>query len=239
MNFGLTFLQATIYLTLARLGKAGVQRIAKVSNVARPEVYRVMPALQKLGLAEKIINKKTLYEATPITEGISILLQNKKEAYAELEKETNTFLNNCHDNDVKGFQVETQEFKVTSERRLLSKMLERLTQSSQTSIDIAVPWKVAQLTMLNLPCKKKQKIRFVTQKTGQTEAQIRKQQALAKNLDIKFKYLSKCAPIGMHIFDKKEVTLCLDEKEGVPSLWSNNPNVVRLAEAYFEGLWNQ
>ena len=237
MNLGLTLLQATIYLTLTKLGKAETQRIAKASNVARPEVYRVMPTLLKLGLAEKIIGKTTLYEATPIKEGLSILLQNKKEECAELEREAGSFLNNFHGNDIKNFQVETQEFKVTSEIRLLIKMQKRLIQSAQTSIDISVPWKTAQLMLPDWPCKKKLKIRLIAQKNGETRP-VRKVQALAKNLGIELKYLSKSAPISMFIFDKKEVTLCLDEKTGVPSLWSNNPNVVQLAETYFEYLWS-
>ena len=237
MNLGLTLLQATIYLTLTKLGKAETQKIAKASNVARPEVYRVMPTLLKLGLAEKIIGKTTLYEATPIKEGLSILLQNKKEEYAELEKEASSFLNNFHGNDLKELQVETQEFKVTSEWRLLMKMHERLIHSAQQSIDISVPWKAAQHMLLDWPFKKKLKIRLVTQKIGKT-AQVRKLQASAKNAGIELKYLTKSAPFGMHIFDKKEVTLCLCEETGVPSLWSNHPSVLQLAETYFECLWN-
>jgi hypothetical protein len=117
------------------------------------------------------------------------------------------------------------------------KMHERLIQSAQTSIDISVPWKAAQHMLLDWPYKKKLKIRLVTQKIGKT-AQERKLKALAKNAGIELKYLSKSAPFGMHIFDKKEVTLCLCEETGVPSLWSNHPSVVQLAETYFECLWN-
>jgi hypothetical protein len=44
----------------------------------------------------------------------------------------------------------------------------------------------------------------------------------------------------MAIFDNKEITMCLcgaDETAMVPSLWSNNFNVVRLANTFFENLW--
>lgn len=222
---------------MPRLGKAGVQRIAKVSNVARPEVYRVMPTLQKLGLAEKIINKTILYEATPIKEGLSILLQNKKEAYAELEKEASSFLNNFHDNDLKDFQVKIQEFKITSEYKLRLKMHRRLIQSAQTSIDVIAPWNAIQDVLLDWPPIKKLKIRLVTQKNGKTPP-VRKLQALAIKRGIEFKYLSKYALLGMHIFDGRQVTICLNEKDGLPCLWSNNPNVVELAKAYFECSWN-
>jgi sugar-specific transcriptional regulator TrmB len=65
MDLGLTSLQAKTYLALVTLGKANVQTIAKASNVARQDVYQVMPTLQKLGLGEKIIAKPIIYEATP------------------------------------------------------------------------------------------------------------------------------------------------------------------------------
>jgi sugar-specific transcriptional regulator TrmB len=55
-DLGLSLLQAKTYLNLAKLGKANVQTIAKASNVARQDIYRVMPKLQKLGLAEKFIS---------------------------------------------------------------------------------------------------------------------------------------------------------------------------------------
>ena len=41
----------------------------------------------------------------------------------------------------------------------------------------------------------------------------------------------------MHIFDKKEVTICLCEEECVPSLWTNSRYIVQLAENYFEYYW--
>ena len=53
MAFGLTSLQAKTYLALAKLGKADVKTIAKVSKVARQDIYRIMPTLQKWGLEKK------------------------------------------------------------------------------------------------------------------------------------------------------------------------------------------
>jgi DNA polymerase III alpha subunit len=55
MDLGLTLLQAKIYLALSKTGKATIKTISKASNSARQDIYRIMPTLQKLGLAEKII----------------------------------------------------------------------------------------------------------------------------------------------------------------------------------------
>ncbi len=57
MDFGLSYLQANVYLNLVKLEVANVQMIAKASNVARQDVYRVMPILLEMGLGEKIIAK--------------------------------------------------------------------------------------------------------------------------------------------------------------------------------------
>jgi hypothetical protein len=43
---------------------------------------------------------------------------------------------------------------------------------------------------------------------------------------------------GMHIFDEQQVTLAMSEKEPLPSLWTNNVHVVKLAEAHFENMWD-
>lgn len=100
MKLGLTLLQATIYLALAKLGKAGVKKISKASNVARPDVYRVIPALGKIGLVEKIVATPTMYKAVPLKEGISILLQQKTDENIELQKKTKALLSNFQENNV-------------------------------------------------------------------------------------------------------------------------------------------
>ena len=85
-DLGLTLLQARTYFALSKLRKATIKTISKASNIARQDVYRIMPALEKLGLAEKIIATPTMYKATPIKEGIYFLLQKKTQQYNELKK---------------------------------------------------------------------------------------------------------------------------------------------------------
>src|SRR5208283_2799774 len=73
-ELGLTFLQAKTYVALVTLGEAAIKEISKVSNVARQDIYRIMPTLEKLGLAECEISKPTLYRAIPLKEGSSMML---------------------------------------------------------------------------------------------------------------------------------------------------------------------
>jgi sugar-specific transcriptional regulator TrmB len=243
-EFGLSLLQAKVYLNLVILEEANVKSIAHASHVARQDVYRIMPMLLEKGLAEKIIAKPTMYKATPLENGLSILLQKRKEECANLQEKESWLLNNF--NSQKATQVlqeDMGQFKITSETTLLLKMHKELIQQVHETLDAVIPHiiKPAKLveewSFLNdLKMKKKRvRIRIIT---SESEISKRKGQKSEKSTGIEFRYMTSPIAFGMHIFDKKEVTLSISEKSGLPSLWSNNPNILRLAQSYFEILWN-
>ena len=45
-SFGLTGNEAKVYLSLLQLSKASAAEIAKLANIPRQEVYRVLPRLE-------------------------------------------------------------------------------------------------------------------------------------------------------------------------------------------------
>ena len=215
-------MQAKTYINLAKLGKADVKTIAKTSNVARTDVYRIMLTLEKLGLAERIIAKTTIYKATPINESLSILLQKRREESAGLEKKANSLLKSFQYSDLKDSQEENLQFKITSEMRLLLKMHENLIRSAQASVDIIMPAKILQLMLFNhkyffKKAQKNIKIRIIIQKIGEKTPLI-KPESLSKRRLIEIKYSSNSDLFGMHIFDNKEVTYQISEKNILPSL---------------------
>ena len=245
IDFGLTSLQAKTYLALAKLGKADVKTIAKASNVARQDVYRVMRALQKLGLTEKIVAKPIMYKATSIEEGLSILLQNMKSEYDKLQKETTLLINSFHAKNAEiTLKVEEDtQFIITSEITRLLKIHRNQSWKSQESIDamipvINVPSKVRDEWLhLKKPLKRGVKVRVITPKLKDKIAPA-PWEAIATDPCFELKYSVTPIPFGMHIFDKKEVTLAISANI-LPSLWSNNSNVVQLAIKYFDELWNK
>lgn len=245
MGLGITLLQAKTYLALAKLGKADAKTISKASNVARQDIYRVLPALQKLGLVEKIIAHPTMYKATSTKEGLSILLQNRKKEYAEIQKKTTSLINNFHTNNAKiNLQDENTQFIITSQATLFLKMHKRLHQKAQMSIDVIIPlifdgaakfiegWSHPKEAI-----RRGVKIRLITQKT-ENKLTPRELQALEKNPLFELKYSATPIPFGMHIFDNKELTIATS-KSVLPSLWSNNHNVVNIAKSYFDALWSK
>ncbi|MEX2723760.1 MAG: hypothetical protein Q6367_007695 [Candidatus Freyarchaeota archaeon] len=197
-------------------------------------------------MQKKIIAKPTMYEGTPIKEGLSILLQNRKEKYAELQKKTASLIKNFHTitGKIDLPYEEDSQFKITSEITLFLKMHKSLHQKAQTSIDAIIPSISVSPKFTDAwsdpirATKRGVKIRLILQK-NEKKLIPRELQALEKNSLFKIKYLATPTHFGMHIFDKKEVTLSISEKKGLPSLWSDNPNIVELATSYFDEMWNK
>lgn len=68
---------------------------------------------------------------------------------------------------------------------------------------------------------------------------LRNEQAIKKNLLFELKYSSTThVPVAMTIFDNKEVDIRISDISVFSTLWTNNPHVVKLAEIYFECMWD-
>jgi sugar-specific transcriptional regulator TrmB len=242
---GLTLLQAKTYLALAKLENAEVKTIAKTSNMARQDTYRVMPTLEKLGLAEKIIATPTMYKATPLSVGLSTLLQRKTEDAVELQKKTNELINDFKKKNTEiTHQKDEPQFIITSEKALFKKRIAEAIDAAQKSNDVIFAQEGFQgmlfyhLQHVKRAMKRGVKIRVITEKPENQQLTQRSAQRLLKNPLFKLKYVSDQAPVYMVTFDNREVNLCIADG-AVPSFWSNHPNIVKLAANYFDDLWSK
>ena len=69
-----------------------------------------MPKLQKLGLAEKIIDIPPKWKATPIRDGLSYLLECKQNETSELQKKAKIINYVRENNERTGLQKEESQF---------------------------------------------------------------------------------------------------------------------------------
>lgn len=244
MKLGLTLLQAKIYLTLGKLGKAEVNAISKASSIARPDVYRVIPSLEKIGIVEKLISTPSKYQAVSLKAGFSILFKQSEEKNTELKKTTKSLLNNLQGNDdAIPFKTEDTPFIITNGKQLFRRRLEQSIKASQMSDDFVGSEECfTKLLFYNLPQLKKAmdrgvKIRVLTEKRNQ-KSTLSMVQELKKNPLFKMRYTTESAPVCMIICDDKEFNIRIAD-ETVPSLWSDNPQVLKLAIRYFKSLWNE
>jgi sugar-specific transcriptional regulator TrmB len=248
MKLGLTFLQAKTYNTLSKIGTSTIKTISKASGIARQDIYRVMQSLQKLGVAEKIVTAPTMYKAIPLKEGLFILLQNKTREYTELQKETTELLNNFHESsDETVFQDEEQQFSIISSETLLFKKLAERENTTQTSIAIVGEWEGIKTALFyrlqdfKKAMKRGVKIRIIVEKQKDNNSIQKITQTLKTNPLFGIRYISAPIPVKTVIHDGTEVNMCIaiSPDSNVPSLWSNNPQFVKIMVTHFEELWNK
>src|SRR4030043_2469910 len=78
LGLGLTLNQAKVYLAILELEKTTVGQVAKFSKVRREDVYRLLPALEKMGLVERLLGKPTEIRATLISDSLALLVTEEK-----------------------------------------------------------------------------------------------------------------------------------------------------------------
>jgi len=242
MQLGLTELQAKTYLTLTHLDKAEVKKIAKLSNIARQDIYRIMPALEKLGLAEQIISTPKLYRAIPLNEGTTKLFQKRTDEHTKLKDNLTLLIKNQEENPTNPIQDNDTEFVITSEKERLISRLEKPIATSH-SCDMILSRTTLNFTILNLyeaietAISKTSKIRLITQKTDLNPTTERKITKLTTypNFEIKFRPTNE---ISIIILNKKEVNICLSDWNEIPNLWTNNPQILKLTQTTFKTQWN-
>jgi sugar-specific transcriptional regulator TrmB len=251
MDLGLTLVQAKVYVTLCKLESATIKTISRTANLARQDIYRIMPTLQEMGLVEKIIAEPTRYRAIPIKSGVATLLQCKTREHEELKKKTTELLEslaNLQEINVKTApQEEEPQFIVTSAMSLLFRRFIAATQASQKSIDSVgtlesfEPIASQSFEDFQKAMERGVRIRLITEKPQKNKPLPPCVKVLQKNPLYELRFISAPAPVTMSILDKREMSICIATPtyKAVPNLWSNNPAILALATNYFEEIWNK
>lgn len=242
-RLGLTKLQAKIYLAAVSLQKASVSKISAVARIARPDVYRVLPTLEELGLVKRIISKPTLYEAASLKEGCFSLLGRKKQEY-DLVKKSAVHLLESHRNQGLTQEPDKGRFELVSSVKQLLERLAVEDSLAQRSIDIMGTWvHVRPLLygfqqMFPKALKRGVKIRVIVD-----EAPAKKSGKPIRSSLLEVRALGRVVPIKTVIYDMERANMYVgaqDDKRGlIPSLWSENPGFVKIVVAFYESVWLQ
>jgi sugar-specific transcriptional regulator TrmB len=247
MKLGLTYLQAKTYVTLANIGQTGAKIIAKAANIDRSDLYRVLASLQELGLAEKIIATPTQYKATPLKEGLLMLLQKRAKQHFTLQEEITRLLNNSGKNIDASPREDANRFEITSEKKLFMKKMEKAFVEDRTCEMIfpKVALNYVLLTFLphfKMALKRGMKIRIITVKS-ESQGNDKNLRSLMANSLFEIKFINSPIAFGMILFNESEVHLCIsgdiwNPSAAVPSLYTNNSQVVKMAQTLFKNMWD-
>jgi len=244
LQLGLTEQQTKVYLALSKLEQATVKTIAMTAQMDRAEVYRVIPELQKLGLIKRIISSPLALRAIPLSEGLSILLQQDAEKHKEKQARAKRFLRNFNHNKEELSQVDNQYILTRGARAEIREFLKNM-QEAQTSIDAIFEWK-AFLYVFKTHYKEYErvlergvKIRRIVNKPK--NAQIPQFiQALQKKGSFKIKCVTRIPRTGVEIWDGKFACIVTSPNDGeqeIEVLRSRNSTMLKLVRDYFDMKW--
>lgn len=246
MDLGLTYLQAKTYSTLTKLGNSTVKEISAVSNVARQDVYRILPILEKMGLVEKIIANPTMYKAISTKEGFFLLLENKAQEFSEVKQKTMDLIEGFHEKDCKVTLQEEEQFTLVSSKKLHWKKVETEFSKAQNRIDIMgkreglMAWFFKNRQNTEKAIKKGVKIRVITEKGNKS---IQSLSPIFYNNDLfEVRYVSSIIPIKTVIYDGNKLNMYIrptHDNEITPSLWSSNTQLLKVITSYFEEIWDK
>jgi len=250
IDFGLTGNQARVYLAIARLKLATVGQISKVSKVRREDVYRILPKLEKMGLAEKLLGKPTKIRATPVEEALSVLIKHEedtaRERVSSLKGKTETFLKHF----ARAPRLEVEEkahFALLSKRENIIARMLTMVKEAEKEIDIVFSRsQIMQFLhtfseQFKKNIRKGIKIRVVSELPGYEDSLPRVlEERVSPRDSVDLRYLNLPSSHYM-IADLKEALIATTTEGNMaenPCLWTNSDSLVGVFQGDFENLWH-
>ncbi len=246
VNFGLSNAQARTYLSLLEIGLAAVKEIAYNANVARPDTYRAIVDLQKIGIVEKIISVPTKYKPLPITDAIEILKCRRKNENGTLDMESLELIKRL---EKKTYETEAPDFDsqfiIINGAEAIEHKLQNLLATSTSSACVIVPWQrinhwiAANYEIVKIALKKKVFIRLITEQPGSLNSS-KEFITLKSNPYFEVRVIAEPPNFWLRIYDGANVFLTSAAKFETPEVFavlSKHLGIVEMAQNYFNSLW--
>lgn len=247
---GLTASNTKVYLTLIKFGPSELSKLAELAKIARPDVYRKLSKLQKMGLIEKILERPARYSAIPINEALSLLLQAKTEEYMEIKKETQILIESSKTAEVnKGNPIENPQFVLIPAGKRLTSKIKTAIENTHFCICNVLSWKRFSQGILNRFGENLERAaarnvasRFIVEKPPRNKTSEDMVRFCREKLGSKIKFIPNKPRTIFAIYDQKQIVITARAEtdfQSSPALWSNSSALVALGLDHFEELWKQ
>ena len=245
-RLGLTINESRTYLALLQQGTATARQLCKISNIARPDIYRIISILQKEGLIEKMVTRPASFQAIPARQVLPVLLNRKNLEQNDLKKKTKELLSDLKKNlPEKKLDPVSEVVIVPGKEVILQKLRDGLLKAQNSVHVVTTPSRFSLAILEFAPTyyevlKRGVKIKITTTLHEADEKALKIIQKLSKNPNFEVKYFSDSSPVILSIFDDNEIFVTMSataQNFVAPALWSNNPSLIKLAENYFETKW--
>jgi sugar-specific transcriptional regulator TrmB len=240
-SLGLSVLEAKVYLTLAKIGKASAKTISKASNISQPDVYRVLSKLENHGLVEREVAIPNQFKATALDEGLALLLQRRDNQSAMLHKKATELLQDFKEKEEKtALQEETPKFVLVPAAHVYK--IRNAVDNAQTdvlcftSLDMFTKLRFITEDVWKRCVKRGIKFQFIIGNPHEEKVVLKLDPVLKNNDCFEIKWTRTPMPC-MILIDKKEIFLRTEMNLEAPVLWSNNPVIVAMIQEHFETKW--
>jgi sugar-specific transcriptional regulator TrmB len=237
-----------VYLAILKLEKTTVGQIAKLSKVRREDVYRILPALEKMGLIEKLLGKPTQIRATPISDALNFLVAEEKNKSDERLTGMKSKVQSLSLKDWKQpvLGQESIYILIAEKKAILAKTSTLIRNTKKEVVLIADKTRIIpMLSQFSDECKQAVKkgaqIRLLFEEETPDRLLKEKVQKLINCTSVHIKFHPE--PLNHFILsDDKEALITTSKQTGLgesPSLWTNNNNLIGVLRTSFESDWEK
>lgn len=239
-------------MALVQLRLASVSQISKVSKVRREDVYRTVPRLESLGLAEKLLGTPVKIRATPLDDALSILIKQQREAadgrISTLEAkrvEVMQLFNKYNERPI--IEEEQVNFSLLSGRELVLGKASSMVKSVEKELDLVCSRaKLMQFVyffaeQLKKITQKGVKVRIILELEEHEDSTARIiEDHISPKASVELRYVD--VPTNHYmITDFREVMISTSTEGNLgdsPCLWTDNGNLVDVLQRNFESFWH-
>ena len=246
VKLGLNVVQAKAYLTLLRVGPEKAKEIARASRIARPDIYRTLAKLHELGLVEKIITNPVKFKAVPIAETLVILFRRRGAENEKIRTGAATLQQRYREVEKTALKNDGTQFVLIPKKEAVMVNARQLSEAAQKTLHLVVPAKkllplIANYSdMFQEVLDRKVSVKIVTEKTDNKNSLIKSISELNRSPHFELRMVLEPLVVQFGVFDSEKILLSTSAKEHfteVPAIFSDNPDVIELANHYFETRW--
>jgi sugar-specific transcriptional regulator TrmB len=248
LGLGLSLNQARVYLAVLKLEKTTVGQVAKFSKVRREEIYRILPALEKMGLIERLLGKPTEIRATFISDALTFLVAEEKRKSDErlLGMKSTVKKLSLKEWAQQPPEEESIFILIPDKKAILAKTSGLIGDSRKEVALIADKTRILPvLSRFSDEWKRGIRsgvqIRLILEGDSPDASLKEKVKKLIGGVSVQVKF--HCEPLNHFIMsDDKEALITTSKKSGLgesPSLWTNNSNLIGVLRTGFESDWKK
>jgi sugar-specific transcriptional regulator TrmB len=254
VGFGLTEIDAKIYVFLAKRGAQKGRDILKALKITKQQLYPSLKSLQKMGIVSSTLEHPARFSALSFEKVLDLFIKAKVEETQRLQKSKEEILSKWQSLDIP--ETATSRFTVIEGRSYIFSKIQQMIQETKKQIStITTVPSLVQADQFGLfdtgfshPLKSKIQFRFLTQLSSQNLMAIKAFLTETANADLNVK--GKNPELGLRLFPQM---LIRDEEEAIffitprtdssvverneVCLWTNCKSLVQAFSAIFEELW--